>query len=124
MLDRPHHLEERAALNVKYLQEVIGNGYAKSPSVAIKSKRRSNLHARIHETVGVCVLVPVECQEVYKVEIEKTKVSCIENISKGYDINHALCEVRSFVLVNEKSVNPGIFETVEEEHNFHDDHED
>ena len=69
-------------------------------------------------------MVPVECQEVYKVEIEKTKVSCIENISKGYDINNALCEVRSFVLVNEKSVNPGIFETVEEEHNFHDDHED
>lgn len=50
LLDRAHHSQEGACLNVEDLQEVVSYGNSKSPGI----------DAAVHQTVGICVLIPVK----------------------------------------------------------------
>ena len=64
----------------------------------------------------------MQSEEVNEVEVEEAEVSGVQNIAERDDVYQALGEVRPLVLIYEKLVDPGVFESVKEKHNFHDDH--
>lgn len=67
------------------LNEVVRNRNAQTPSV----------DAALHQAEWVCVLVPVEGQELYHVEIEQAVERCVEKVAQWNLVNYHLSKVVS-----------------------------
>jgi hypothetical protein len=82
------------------------------------------LHATVHQAVGVCILIPIDCQEGKKIEVEQAVVCAIHDVAQWYHIDDTLNKVAPILLVCQEYVHRSTFKAIEEEHDLHYHHED